>query len=187
MPERWRAVPNFPGYEVSDHGRVRSYKYTVSKGPYVLTIATSYFGRNRVQLNRGDWKYQRYIHRLVLEAFRGPCPPGHETHHLDNDPSNNHLSNLVYLTHADHMARHAGSTFEGSSHFSREVVLEIRRLRQQGWSLKRLADRFNRTIPTISNISRGLSYAHIGGPRTFGSVMTDRPAPARDQAGHKGE
>ena len=175
MPERWLPIPDFPGYEVSDHGRVRTYKNATGKGPYMLAIRVSYFGRQRILLKQGEQRRMCYIHRLVLEAFRGPCPPEHETHHLDSDPTNNHLSNLVYLTHADHMARHGGSTFEGSSHLAQETVLEIRNLRQQGWSLKRLADRFNRTIPTISNISRGLSYPGMGGPLTFGDVSLDRP------------
>lgn len=36
----------------------------------------------------------KYIHRLVLEAFVGPCPPGQEGCHNDSNPLNNTLANL---------------------------------------------------------------------------------------------
>lgn len=34
------------------------------------------------------------VHRLVLEAFVGPCPEGMECDHIDRDKLNNHVSNL---------------------------------------------------------------------------------------------
>ena len=41
---------------------------------------------------------QRRLHRLVLEAFRGMCPPGHEARHANGVPSDNHLANLSWAT-----------------------------------------------------------------------------------------
>lgn len=41
------------------------------------------------------------VHRLVLEAFCGPCPEGMEGCHGDGCRSNNHLTNLRWATHAD--------------------------------------------------------------------------------------
>ena len=35
-----------------------------------------------------------YLHRLVVEAHRGPIPAGRQVRHLDSDPSNNVLTNL---------------------------------------------------------------------------------------------
>jgi len=40
----------------------------------------------------------RYVHRLVLEAFVGICPGGMQCAHNDGDPSNNNLSNLRWDT-----------------------------------------------------------------------------------------
>jgi hypothetical protein len=34
-PERWLPVPGFPGYDVSDQGRVRSYWRKVRKVPHL--------------------------------------------------------------------------------------------------------------------------------------------------------
>jgi hypothetical protein len=38
------------------------------------------------------------VHRLVLLAFSGHCPPGKEGLHWDDDPTNNRLENLRWGT-----------------------------------------------------------------------------------------
>ena len=38
------------------------------------------------------------VHRLVLEAYVGPCPKGLEGCHFDDNKTNNHLSNLEWDT-----------------------------------------------------------------------------------------
>jgi len=43
------------------------------------------------------------VHRLVLEAFVGPCPDGMEACHLDSDKTNNRVSNLRWDTHLENM------------------------------------------------------------------------------------
>lgn len=39
-----------------------------------------------------------YVHRLVLEAFVGPCPPGMEACHWNGIPGDNRLHNLRWDT-----------------------------------------------------------------------------------------
>jgi hypothetical protein len=48
-------------------------------------------------------KRHRAVHRLVLEAFVGPCPEGFEGCHFDGDPSNNAVKNLRWDTHLNNM------------------------------------------------------------------------------------
>lgn len=38
-----------------------------------------------------------FIHRLVLEAFVGPCPPGHQANHKNMDRADNRLVNLEWI------------------------------------------------------------------------------------------
>jgi DNA-binding CsgD family transcriptional regulator len=40
------------------------------------------------------------VHRVVLEAFIGPCPPGLQCRHLNGNPADNRLDNLCWGTPA---------------------------------------------------------------------------------------
>lgn len=59
-------------------------------------------GYLRVLLRRDDGRrIFRDIHRLVAEAFIGPCPEGHQVRHMDGNRTNSVLSNLTYGTCRD--------------------------------------------------------------------------------------
>lgn len=61
------------------------------------------------------------VHILVMLAFAGPCPPGHEVNHRDGCKHNNSLTNLEYVTHPEnesHAAR-TGLKATGERHSSR--------------------------------------------------------------------
>lgn len=60
-----------------------------------LRPTPQYRGHLAVWLGRGR---QRLVHRVVLEAFVGPCPEGMECRHVDGNPANNRLDNLAWGT-----------------------------------------------------------------------------------------
>lgn len=96
--EEWRPVVGWEDlYEVSDQGRVHSKR----TGKFLKP------GMNRrhrhVALCSGDGGRSYRVHRLVMEAFVGPLPRGMEIRHLDDDPDNNSLDNLVYGTRSENM------------------------------------------------------------------------------------
>ena len=105
--EEWRAVPGYEGhYEVSDHGRVRSLDRVVvdrkdrtlrCRGR-VLRPGTNRYGYQYVSLSKGGTGKTVTVHRLVTAAFIGPRPVGLDVMHADDNPANNHLSNLSYGT-----------------------------------------------------------------------------------------
>lgn len=109
--ERWKAIPGFPGYEISDHGRVRSYWKRVSNGigkgcrMVLIDNPVHYYSpqvgsSGYVQMvfkKRPAYSNQR-IHRLMLEVFIGPCPKGMEACHNDGNKTNNILPNLRWDT-----------------------------------------------------------------------------------------
>lgn len=103
--EEWRPVVGYEGlYEVSDWGRVRTIRRR--RGREFLMprqTARGYFRAHLTDAN-GKESTQR-IHRLVLLAFVGPCPEGHECSHLDGCRTNNRLSNLAWETVLQNHAR----------------------------------------------------------------------------------
>ena len=99
--EVWRMCQEFPLYEISNHGRVRSYyrgRWGTRKKDNLRILKT---GRCRdqyrhVTLVRNKRKHTLLIQVLVAGAFLGPPPTGCRVIHLDGDRSNNSLKNLAY-------------------------------------------------------------------------------------------
>lgn len=119
MNETWRSIPGSERHEVSDHGNVRSVGgwWRGAGGPgggylqpgRVLKTYSLPSGYRVVSLHYPGNPKTVLVHRLVLEAFVGPCPEGHECCHRDGDATNNHLDNLYWGTHVENMqdrARH---------------------------------------------------------------------------------
>ena len=100
--ERWLPVVGYEGmYEVSDQGRVRSFKRR-PEGVILRPTRAGFSGHQTVCLRKGGRTYTGYIHRLMMRAFVGP-PPERSTvvRHLDGDVDNNVLENLAYGTHSE--------------------------------------------------------------------------------------
>jgi excisionase family DNA binding protein len=99
--EKWLPVVGYEGfYMVSDHGRVRNCK----PAQRILRHKIDEKGYHRLALyRRGNPKRHARVHRLVLEAFIGPCPENREACHADCDTHNNELSNLRWDTHPENM------------------------------------------------------------------------------------
>ncbi len=100
-------MTDFPGYKVGDDGTVWSRWGTGTRGKMrewkKLTPRTVSHGYLGVTLSRDKKHFQRLCHRLVLEAFRGPCPRGMETRHLNGSPNDNRLVNLQWGTHSENI------------------------------------------------------------------------------------
>lgn len=96
--EEWRPVPGAPGYEVSDRGRVRSQDRLSSNGRRIKgRVLKPYLhgkGYAQIVLAINGGQKLKLVHRMVLEAFVGSAPSGHQACHGDNDRSNNALDNL---------------------------------------------------------------------------------------------
>jgi len=101
--EKWKWVVGYEGgYEVSSFGRVRSYiqerRGTLLTEPHILKCRLNHSGYLFVSLHNDRGKKRKLVHRLVLEAFVGPCPEGYGTSHLDETKTNNHIENLKWAT-----------------------------------------------------------------------------------------
>ena len=105
--ERWRPVYGWPGYRVSDLGRVRSVDRTLTNGQrcggVMLTPWPDKDGYLVVRLRSGKRTKILRVHLLVLRAFRGKRPAGTEGCHGDGDRANAALENLRYDTHLENI------------------------------------------------------------------------------------
>src|ERR1044072_6687026 len=102
--EIWKDIAGYEGkYQVSDHGRVRSWINTGGSRrtePKILKARLSGGSRGKgvypgVTLVKPGKKDSRFVHTLVAEHFISPRPEGMVVRHLDGKPTNNKASNLA--------------------------------------------------------------------------------------------
>ena len=171
--ENWRSVVGFEGlYEVSDYGRVRSWKRTTKTGVHgggLLKPSTDRQGRRTVCLSCNGNRVNKRVHQLVLESFVGPKPKGMECCHFpDSNPANNYLTNLRWDTRVNNQADrlvHGTSNRGGKHGMSKLVNVDVERIRdirligQQTYPV--IAEYFNVSISTIGQILRRTAWQHV--------------------------
>ena len=88
-------------------------------------------GYYTVKLSRDGKDSRAPVHRLVAEAFIGPCPePGMEINHKDYNRKNNCVDNLEWLTHLDNVRKssavghYAGRSGEKNPNYGNHVLHE---------------------------------------------------------------
>lgn len=76
------------------------------------------------------------VQQIMAHTFYG-YNPGYDVHHKDENPLNNSLSNLMYLTHSEHVRLHAGEL----RHDETRVKLSASHKGKQGyWKGKHLSE-----------------------------------------------
>lgn len=113
IEEIWRDIPGYEGYyQISNHGNVRGLdRYVMNTGNYSKESKLIYVkgkmmaqkdpgnGHLVVHLTRDHKSKQFYVHRLVALAFI-PNPDNLPiVNHKDENPLNNHVSNLEWATY----------------------------------------------------------------------------------------
>ena len=179
----FREIPGFPGYRIGDDGSVwscrsRHGRMTATWRP--LKGRRSRNGHLAVYLCRGGKRHYRAIHRLVLEAFVGPCPPGMEgCHDPDRDPSNNRLPNLRWDTRRANCAdaiRHGTAFMVKGKHLGEanphakltqaqvEQIMEIRTM--TGIGARKICRQLGlsaRMYGAVKGVICGQSWSHVTG------------------------
>lgn len=183
--EHWKAVPGEPLLEASSLGNIRRLDRAMN------VAAQGQDGRLRGNLRRvmpggpmRPWlerstgylmvsymadrkRIKRAVHRLVAAAFVDGAFPGASVDHVDGDRTNNHPSNLQWVTPAENtrrqwrsgrLAGHRGETHPGAKLGDADVAA-IRSARAAGESAIDLATRYGVSTALIYKIAAGLRRA----------------------------
>ena len=116
MTETWATVPGFDGYyEASDKGRIRSIDRFVNRNGHkmhrigqIMTPRTMPNGYQTVMLRKDGVAKRSYVHRVIAMTFLG-TPYGMEVNHINENKTDNRLSNLEWLTRSDNLKHNGGS------------------------------------------------------------------------------
>jgi len=169
--EIWKDIPNYPRYQASTSGRIRS-NYVQGPGTtigpwHVLKNSPMSTGYLRVSICAEGKNHTHTVHRLVLITFRGLPRLGQVTRHLDGDPINNILSNLkwgTYRQNSQDRDRH-GKTSRGEMSTQAKLkeadVIRIRKLLAAGQTQAQIGRLFGINRRSIGRILHGETWKHI--------------------------
>lgn len=102
--EIWKDINDFPNYEISNFGRVRSKTHFDSigrkkEGQYLRPGFDGKGNYLHVNLYKNGRSFSKNVHRLVANAFLENPNSYSEVNHIDEDKTNNTASNLEWCSH----------------------------------------------------------------------------------------
>lgn len=95
-----KEIKGFPGYTITDDGKVISYKFNQ---PRIMKTWYQKSGYENIKLCKENQTYHFLIHRLVAEAFI-PNPDNlPEVNHKNKNRADNRVENLEWCTRIDNL------------------------------------------------------------------------------------
>jgi hypothetical protein len=157
--ERWADLLDFPDYQASDQGRIRSRKSGEWK--VLRPTAHSKTGYLVVSLRVMGRYVARSVHRLVAAAFLGAAH-GRDVNHKNGNKHDNALHNLEYLSRGDNH-RHAYRTRLREPVGRRLTDLQVREIVSLRGVVPQavVARRFGVSRAAVSLIQNGKRHAVI--------------------------
>ena len=177
--EIWKPIPEYPGYDISDQGRVRSYwrRKRLGKNQGTMCILDDspqrtlkpsfHLGYPYITLTRDGAHYKKHIHVLVLETFIGPRPLGNHSRHLNGIRAESCLSNLSWGTpieNGEDTKRHGNSLIGVKNHSAKltdDEIHQIRELAHNGLPQRKIAKLFKICQSNVWYIIHRLHWKHI--------------------------
>ena len=172
----WKDIPEHEGlYQVSDCGQVKSCERVIERRPGVFQVLKEKIlkpylntnGYHLVYLCKDGKKKNCKVHRLVALAFL-EGETSLTVNHIDECKTNNHISNLEYLTQADNTRAWNRNNPERRAEIVRYSIKKATEAALKVNSQQVLDTKTGKTFPSIIAASR---YMHeeegAKGPRIW--------------------
>lgn len=169
-----RDIDGFRGYRIGDDGSVWSCHPRNRMGTFPASwrqvkVRTGKHGYVQVVLRHPDGKARtRLVHRLVLEAFVGPCQPGSQCRHLNGQRTDNSLANLLWGTPQENAAdrlSHGTARIGEASNLAKLTEDQVRPIRHRFATRQatqvQLAAENHITQANVSEIVRRRTWKHV--------------------------
>ena len=163
--ESWKLIKDFPLYQVSNYGRIRSFwtgEWVILNG----SLANNGYVQQTLKHIKSTVKH---VHRLVLEAFVGLRPDGLQCNHKDGNKTNNVLSNLEWVTQSENAIHSYANGLQ--SKVMGEQHSQAKWKDGEIWLLKKMlffntnkhviSKTFKMSIRNINKIAHGDRWSHI--------------------------
>ena len=166
--ERAATIVGFDEYEIGRDGSVWSLREWRGQRRRQLRPIAGRSGYLKVRLTEPDGRrVNRYVHRLVANAFLGPRPAGAQLRHLNGDKTDNRAANLAWGTALDNAKDRnthgttANGERNGQAHLTESSVLWARSAALGGVTQREIAERLGVDQRTISRAIRRETWAHV--------------------------
>jgi len=118
--ETFVKIEGFENYEVSNLGKVRNIK-----SGRIIKPSLNKNGYLRLWLYENNKKKYLYLHRIIATAFidnseEKPC-----VNHIDENKTNNDLSNLEWCTERENMIHGTRTKRAAEKHFKKVIQLDL--------------------------------------------------------------
>ena len=128
MKEIFKEVNDYPEYQVSNFGNVKSLKYGKE---LILKLGESSNGYLYVGLSEDKIRKTLAVHKLVAIAFLNHEPLGYKitVDHIDNDKHNNRLYNLQLISQRENISKYHYSKKTSSKYLNVSWIKKHKRWR----------------------------------------------------------
>lgn len=177
--ELWRPVEGFDGYDVSNLGRVRSWRKAQGRlykhgmpvlkrtTPKILQPCIKETGRLKVTLCRDARSYNQHIHQLVARAFIPNLSDLPEINHITGNHKDNRQGNLEWIEprgnreHAKEFGLYAQGERNPNAKLTNEMILEIRQRCASGESQRKVAKSLGVSQALVGMVNRREIWRHV--------------------------
>ena len=96
MIEIYKDIQGYEGYQVSNHGNIKSLGNGKSRKEKILKPVNTTKCYLQVELSKQGKRKKYLVHRLVAQAFIDNPNNLPQVNHKDEDKTNNHVTNLEW-------------------------------------------------------------------------------------------